>query len=73
MNFKLRRLAEEKGPDETDFTVLANSVDEFTNCLLDPLKSNTVDRNALGDSLDYIVDKGIEWEQKKVVYFYSFC
>ena len=66
MNFELRRLAEKKGPDEEDFTKLANSVDEFTSCLLDPLKSNTEDRHAFGNSLDYLLDAGIELEQKKV-------
>ena len=66
MNFELRRLAEKKGPDEEDFTKLANSVDEFTSCLLDPLKSNTEDLHAFGNSLDYLLDAGIELEQKKV-------
>ncbi|CAH3165027.1 unnamed protein product, partial [Porites evermanni] len=64
-NFELRRLAGKKGPDEEDFTKLANSVDEFTSCLLDPLKSNTESRHAFGDSLDYLLDAGIELEQKK--------
>ena len=66
MNFKLRRLAGEKGPDEEDFTKLANSVDEFTSCLLDPLKFKTEDRHTFGNSLDYLLDVGIELEQKKV-------
>ena len=66
MNFKLRRLAWEKGPDEEDFTKLANSVDGFTSCLLDPLKSKTEDRHTFGNSLDYLLDVGIELEQKKV-------
>ena len=66
MNFKLRRLVGEKGPDEEDFTKLANSVDEFTSCLLDPLKSKTEDRHTFGNSLDYLLDVGIELEQKKV-------
>ena len=66
-SFKLRRLAEKKGPDEDDFTKLANSVDEFTGCLLDPLKTNTEERHAFGDSLDYLVDAGINLEQKKVI------
>ena len=67
VSFKLRRLAEKKGPDEDDFTKLANSVDEFTSCLLDPLKTNTEARHAFGDSLDYLVDAGINLEQKKVI------
>ena len=70
-NFELRRLAGKKGPDEEDFTKLANSVDEFTSCLLDPLKSNTESRHAFGDSLDYLLDAGIELKQKKVCNFKS--
>ena len=66
MNFELRRKAGKKGPDEEDFTKLANSVDEFTSCLLDPLKSKMEDRHAFGNSLDYLLDIGIEKEQKKV-------
>ena len=68
MNFELRRLADKKGPDEDNFTMLANSVDEFTNCLLEPLKSVREARHAFGDSLDDIVDAGIELEQKKVTF-----
>ena len=67
VSFRLRRLAEKKGPDEDDFTKLANSVDEFTSCLLDPLKTNTEARHDFGDSLDYLVDAGINLEQKKVI------
>ena len=67
VSFKLRRLAEKKGPDEDDFTKLANLVDEFTSCLLDPLKTNIEARHAFGDSLDYLVDAGINLEQKKVI------
>ncbi|XP_078372504.1 uncharacterized protein LOC144656151 isoform X2 [Oculina patagonica] len=65
VNFELRRLANKKGPDEDEFTKLANSVDEFTTCLLDPLKSHTEDRRAFGDSLDDVIDAGISLEQKK--------
>ena len=35
-------------------------MDEFTSCLLDPLKTNTEARHAFGDSLDYLVDAGIK-------------
>ena len=45
---------------------LANSVEEFTTCLIDPLKSDTKDREAFGDSLDLIIDKAIEYNQGKV-------
>ena len=67
MNFKLHRLEGRKGPDEEDFTKLANSVDEFTTCLLDPLKSKKEARHAFGDSLDYLLEAGIEMKQKKVI------
>ena len=67
VSFRLRRLAEKKGPDEDDFTKLANLVDEFTSCLLDPLKTNIEARHAFGDSLDYLVDAGINLQQKKVI------
>ena len=78
VNFELRRLVDKKGPDEEEFTKLANSVDhEFTNCLLEPLKSNTEARHAFGDSLDDIIEAGIELEQKKVAFLlflsYLFC
>lgn len=45
---------------------LAHSVEEFTTCLIDPLKSDTKDREAFGDSLDLIIDKAIEYNQGKV-------
>ena len=68
-NFKLRLLAKAKGPSEEEFTELANSVDQFTSCLIDPLKSNTEACHAFGDSLDHIMDAGIKWKQKKVNIF----
>ena len=66
-NFKLRCLAKNKDPNEAEFKKLANSVDQFTSCFLDPLKSNAEARHAFGDSLDDVMDAGIEWEQKKVL------
>jgi len=46
---------------------LANSVEEFTYCLLDPLKSDEGWCEQFGDySLDNIMDDAIELEQKKV-------
>ena len=67
VNFKLHRLARRKGSGEEDFTKLANSVDEFTTCLLDPLKSKKEARHTFGDSLDYLLEAGIEMKQKKVI------
>lgn len=68
VNFKLRGLAEDMGPKVAKFKQLANSVEEFTYCLLDPLKSN-LDHlcEQFGDySLDFIFDDALEFEQKKV-------
>ena len=45
---------------------LANSVEEFTTSLIDPLKSDTREREAFGDTLDLILDKAIEHNQEKV-------
>ena len=42
-------------------------MDEFTTCLLDPLKSKKEARHAFGDSLDYLLEAGIEMKQKKVI------
>lgn len=53
-------------PDVEELEKLANSVEEFTTCLIDPLKSDTKDREAFGDSLDLIIDKAIEYNQGKV-------
>lgn len=68
-SFELRCLANKKGPSEDDFTKLANSVDQFTSCLIDPLKSNTEARHTFGDSLDDVMDSVINWEQKRVTIF----
>ena len=65
--FEICFVLAEKKKTLKDFTKLANSVDEFTSCLLDPLKTNTEARHAFGDSLDYLVDAGINLEQKKVI------
>ena len=65
-NFKLRNLANEKGPSAEEFTSLAASVDEFTSRLLDPLKSKTEARHVFGNSLDDLMEVAIDWEQKKV-------
>ena len=62
----LRRRADKKGPDEEEFTKLANTVDEFSYSLLNPLKSAIELRHAFADSLDPVMDAAIEMEQKKV-------
>ena len=66
MSSVLRRRAGKNGPDAEEFTKLANSVDEFTSSLLNPLKSNIESRHAFADSLDHVMDAAIEMEQKKV-------
>ena len=65
-NFELRRLADSKGPDEKRFSLLANSVEEFTTCLLEPLRSDERGREEFGDCLDEILEDAIQLEQKKV-------
>ena len=62
----LRRIADQKGPHEEQFIKLANSVDEFSYSLLNPLTSDEELRHAFADSLDDVMDAAIEMEQKKV-------
>lgn len=62
----LRRRADENGPDEEEFTKLANSVDEFSYSLLNPLKLNENLRREFADSLADIMDRAIDMGQKKV-------
>jgi len=55
------------GPEVGRFRQLANSVEEYIYCLLDPLKSDAGKREQFGDYvLDEILDDAIEFEQKKV-------
>ena len=65
-NSKLRTLAKEKGPGAEEFAKMASSVDAFTSCLLDPLKSNMEARHVFGNSLDDLMDAGIDRKQKTV-------
>lgn len=67
MTFKLRRLADKKGPDEEDFNKLAASLDEFISHLFDPLKSGGRLRDVfLSDSIENVMDAAIEFKQKNV-------
>ena len=67
VNYNLRKLAETIGPDAGRFKRLANSVEEFTYRLLDPLKTNSDWCRQFGDySLDEMLNDAIEFEQKKV-------
>ena len=62
----LRARADEKGPDEEEFTKLANSVDQFSYLLLNPLKFNVKHRREFADSLAEVMDAAIDMKQKKV-------
>ena len=67
VNYKLRQLAETIGPDAVRLERLANSVEEFTYRLLDPLKTDLGWSNQFGDySLDEMLIDAIEFKQKKV-------
>lgn len=67
ISYKLRLESRKKGPDAERFQRLANSLEEFTYCLLDPLKTNTRLCEDFGKTyLDDLVNKAIEFEQKKV-------
>ena len=63
---ELRVRADKKGPDEEEFTKLANSVDEFSYSLLNPLKLDVELRHAFADLLADVMDKAIDMKQKKV-------
>ena len=41
-------------------------MEEFTSCLLDPLKADQLRREEFGDALDDILDDAIRLKQKKV-------
>lgn len=73
MSGYLKYQALEDRPDVEERKKLANSVEEFTTCLIDPLKSDTKDRDAFGDSLDLIIDKAIEYNQGKVSIPFTFA
>jgi len=64
---ELRVRADEKGPDEEEFTKLANFVDEFSYSLLNPLKLDVELRHLFADSLADVMDKAIDKKQKKTL------
>ena len=68
MSGYLRYQARQDGPDVEELAKLANSVEEFTTCLIDPLKSDTKEREAFGETLDLIIDKAIKYKQRKVLF-----
>ena len=68
VSYQLHKLADAKGPDAVRFERLANSVEEFTYCLLDGLKIDPVWCKYFGDRcLDDFIDDAIGYEQKKVM------
>ena len=66
MSGKLKSVAHDERPDVEELKSLANSVEEFTTCLIDPLKSDKPSRESFGESLDSIIDEAIQNKQMKV-------
>lgn len=62
----LRYQAQTDRPDVEELAKLADSVEEFTTCLIDPLKSDTKEREGFGETLDLIIDIAIKHKQEKV-------
>ena len=46
---------------------MANSVEKFTSCFLDPLRYDESKREEFGDGLEEILDDAIQLDQKKVL------
>ena len=68
VSYKLHELADAKGPDAVRCERLAKSVEEFTHCLLDPLKTDPDTCKYFGDHcLDGMLDDAIGYDQKKVI------
>ena len=66
VSYELRRLADRRLPDFDDEKKLASSVEEFTNCLIDPLKSDDECRLQFKKCLNEVLETAIELKQKKV-------
>ncbi|XP_068739836.1 short transient receptor potential channel 7-like [Montipora capricornis] len=65
---KLRKKAKKNGPDNERFHHLANSVEEFVFCFLDPLRpgAKKEDRQQFGEYvLDDIFHDAVDFQQKK--------
>ena len=68
MNKRLKDLVKSAVNPETDeIGALSNSVEEFTSAFVNPLRSDNDTRNTFKSCLDYVVDKAIDAEQKKVL------
>ena len=63
---KLQCKACDERPDVEELKSLADSVNEFTTSLIDPLKSDKSSREAFSGSLDSIIDEAIQNKQMKV-------
>ena len=59
-------LGNTKGPDEKRIKQLANSVEEYTVLLLEPLKADQERQEEFGSALDEILDDAIQLNQKEV-------
>lgn len=66
VSYELRRLADRRLPNFEDETKLACSVEEFTNCLVDPLKSDVNCRLQFKQCFDEVMETAIELGQKRV-------
>jgi len=68
VSHRLRSLAKCKGSEGEMFNKLANSVEDFTTRLLDPMQSDQLQREGFGYFiLDDILDEAIDLKQKKVI------
>lgn len=65
VSYELRRLADRGLPNFEDETKLACSVEEFTNCLVDPLKSDVNCRLQFKQCFDEVMETAVELEQKR--------
>ncbi|KAJ7377938.1 hypothetical protein OS493_025252 [Desmophyllum pertusum] len=63
----LNDLPDRGGAERNEFQMLANSVDEFTAALINPLKSDDDSRSTFRSCLDSVMEKAIDTEQKKVL------
>ena len=66
VSYELRRLADRRLPNFEDETKLASSVEEFTICLMDPLKSDVDCHLPFKQCFDEVMETAIELGQKKV-------
>ena len=68
VNKALRDLAHDANSEKDDLEMLEKSIDEFTSALIDPLKADPDTRKTFQSCFDYVIDKAIDTEQKKVLH-----